>query len=69
MRGPMQAASVRSLPFRSRRGLSVWIADFRRRRRSIKEEQLEVIERMARDQRRARRAGEFAPSIGTRRLW
>jgi hypothetical protein len=47
----------------------VWIADFTRRRRSIKEEQLEVIARLAGEQRRARRAGEYTPSVVTRRLW
>jgi hypothetical protein len=69
MRGPMEAASARSLPTSSRRGLSVWIADVRRRRRAIREEQLEVIERLGREERRARRAGEYTPSVGTRRLW
>jgi hypothetical protein len=69
MRGSMEAAGARSLPTTSRRGLSVWIADVRRRRRSVKEERLEVIERLGREQRQARRAGEYRPSSGTRRVW
>jgi hypothetical protein len=69
MRGPTQAAGARVLPTSTRRGLSVWIAEVRRRRRSARDEQLEVIERLAREERRARRAGEYAPDLGTRRPW
>jgi hypothetical protein len=69
MRGPTQAAGARVLPTSARRGLSVWIAEVRRRRRSVKDERLEVIERLAREERRARRAGAYAPDLGTRRIW
>jgi hypothetical protein len=69
MGGPTPVASARSLPTSTRRGLSVWIAGKRLTRRSIKAEQLEVIERLAREERTARRAGEYTPGVGARRLW
>jgi hypothetical protein len=69
MRGPMPAVSTRSLPTESRRALFAWIADFRLRRRSAREERLEVIARLAGERRRALRAGEYVPDVGTRRLW
>jgi hypothetical protein len=69
MRGPTEAAGTRWLPSYTRRGLSGWIADIRHRRRRNSVERLEVIARLASEERRARRAGEYVPNAGTRRIW
>ena len=69
MRGESQATSVRSLPVTSRRTWSSWITEAKRRRRSTKQEHLEVIERLAREHRQSHRAGEYIPTIGPGRRW
>lgn len=67
MRGQPQAASAR-LPGRlpGPRG-PTWLEQTRERRRLRRQEQLETIARLESEQRRTRRAGEYAPDL--RRLW
>ena len=67
MRGETPATSVRSLPLIKRRSWSSWITEIRQRRRTIREGQLETVERLADQERRARRSGEYVPTLGPRR--
>ncbi len=69
MRGESTATGTRSLPSITRRSWSSWITEVKRRRRSTREEQLEVIERLTRHEREIRRSGEFVPSLGSGRRW
>jgi hypothetical protein len=67
MRGQPQAASARLLAAVPGRRWSTWLEDTRQRRRLESAERLEIIARLAEEQRRARRAGEYR--IDLRRLW
>ena len=69
MRGDLTAAGQRSLPRAPRRHWSEWIRSLRRRRREARLRRLEVIERLAAEQRHARRTGEHKPTLRTPRYW
>jgi hypothetical protein len=69
MRGDLQAASARSLPRAPRRRWSDWIRILRREKRQASLRRLETIERLAAEQRRARRAGEHDPAAMTPQRW
>ena len=70
MRGESPATSARSLPLNTRQSWSSWIAtEVRQRRRTIKEEQLETVERLASQERRTRRSGPYESNLGTQRPW
>jgi hypothetical protein len=69
MRGDLQAAGLGSLPRAPRRRWSQWIGTLRRNRRQAQLRRLEVIERMAAEQRQARRRGEHNPALTTPRHW
>jgi hypothetical protein len=69
MRGDPQVAGARVLPTISRRGWNAWIADVKRRRRRLREEQLEVIARLSAEERRSRRAGEYVRDTASSRRW
>ena len=69
MRGSLQARGTR-LPITSR-GLSwpSWPRLRTLRPRQITGEELEIIERLSSEQRRARRSGGYAPEVVLRRHW
>ncbi len=70
MRGQPQARAARLLTLTSGRSWSSWITLAVRRHRRVSQERLEVIERLASEQRRARRAGEYVPGPGRQlRRW
>jgi hypothetical protein len=67
MRGDPQAASARLLAAVPGPRWPSWLALAKQRRERNRREELEVMERLGAEQRRARRAGEYAPDL--RRLW
>ena len=67
MRGYSQAASARLRSATPGRRWSIWLEQTMQRRRHINSERLEVIERLQREQREARRSGEYVPDF--RRTW
>ncbi len=69
MRGESPATSVRSLPLGRSRTWSSWITEVRQRRQSNKQHRLETAERLARQERRARRSGEYTPTLDSARPW
>ena len=69
MRGESPATSARSLPLNMRRSWSSWITEVRQRRRTIKEEQLETVHRLASHERRMRRSGAYESNLGAQRPW
>jgi hypothetical protein len=69
MRGDLQAAGLRSLPRAPRRRWSEWIGTLRRNHRQARLRRLELIERLAAEQRQARRQGEYNPASVTPRHW
>jgi hypothetical protein len=69
MREHVEVASERLLPTIRRRGLSVWITEVKRRLSRSTEERLEVVERLAREERHARRTGEYTPDMSWDRPW
>jgi len=69
MRGQPQAGAARLLTVAPGRSWSTWITRAIPRRRRLSGERLEVIERLAREQRQARRSGEYVPEIGHVRRW
>jgi hypothetical protein len=70
MRGQPQARTARLLSLSPGRSWSSWIRLAIRRHRRVSREQLEVIERLSSEQRRARRAGEYTPDLRhQRRHW
>jgi hypothetical protein len=64
MRGQPQARAARLFSLSPGRSWSAWIMPAIRRRRHASPEQLEVIERLSSEQRRARRTGEYRPDPG-----
>jgi hypothetical protein len=66
MRGDPQATSARLVPTMRRRR---WLSSLTRRRRRIKQDELELIERLARLEREARRSGTYVPKLGPQRPW
>ena len=64
MRALPQAGPARLRPISPGRSWSSWIALTIRRRRGASQERLEVMERLASDQRHARRAGEYVSDLG-----
>jgi hypothetical protein len=69
MRGDLQAAGVRPLPRVPRRRWFEWIRALRRDHRRRRLRQVEVIERLAAEERRARRRGAYDPASLTPRHW
>jgi hypothetical protein len=63
MRAYPQAARTRMPAARARRRRSAWLTETKRRRRFLQRERLETIERMQREERRARRTGGYTPTI------
>ncbi len=69
MRGDQPALGARIWPRGIRRSWSDRISEVAERRAVRKREQLELIERAGREQRRAQRAGEFVPARCAGRRW
>ena len=70
MRGDPRAITARLPDVAPRRRWSSWIAEATRERRRVKAARLEVIERMAREERRARERGLYVPELKYRvRPW
>jgi hypothetical protein len=67
MRGESQAAGMRLLAAVPGGRWSTWIEQAKKRRHRDRVERLEAIHRLRAEERRARRAGEYAPDL--RRLW
>ena len=63
MRGYTQAVSARLLAIAPGRRWSTWLEHTKQTRAHRRGEQLELIERLDAEQRRARRAGEYAPDL------
>lgn len=63
MRGQPQAGTARLLTITPGRRWSAWITRAIPRRPRISDERLELIERIASEQRRARRSGEYVPEL------
>ena len=66
MRGHPQAISSRLVFSITRRG---WLPSIRRGGRRTKQEELELIERLDRLERDARRSGPYVPSVGPQGRW
>ncbi len=66
MRGDSQATSARLLTDVPGRRWSTWLSETDRALREARGERLELIERLASEQRRARRAGEYVADLGYR---
>jgi hypothetical protein len=66
MRGDLQATGARSLATipRGRWRVRTWITQVTRRPRRVNEERLELIERLASQERRARQSGEYVADVG-----
>jgi hypothetical protein len=62
MRGDPKA-STRLLASGPGRRWSAWRVHTKRRKLALRNEQLEVIERLGAEERRARRTGEYTPDI------
>lgn len=70
MRGDPQAITGRLPSAAPARRWSSWIAQAIEERRRIRTERLEVIERLARQERRARERGQYIPELKYRvRPW
>jgi hypothetical protein len=70
MQGESPATSVRSLPLTRRLNLwSSWISEVRDQRRTVTTQRLETAARLASETRRARRTGEWEPSVEPARPW
>jgi hypothetical protein len=69
MRGSMEAIGARPVAARTGRRWPGWITRIVRRDRGDAQERLEAIERLAAEQRRARRAGEYIPDLSWHRRW
>lgn len=67
MRGQPQAAGARLLTVVPARRWSTWRARENQTRSRLRAERLETMARLEAEQRRAQRAGEYAPDL--RRLW
>jgi hypothetical protein len=68
MRGESQATSIPSWPRSTSRSWFSWIVDVKRWRPGLSDERLEVIERLAREERRALQRGEHT-SLPSYRRW
>jgi hypothetical protein len=66
MRGDPQAISSRLVLTITRPG---WLSSMKRNRRRNRQDELEVIERLARLERNARRSGAYAPKVGPQGRW
>jgi hypothetical protein len=66
MRGSQYATSSRLLPTVT---VPRWLSSTRLGRRRISEHELEVIERLDRFERDARRSGGYTPELGPPRRW
>ena len=70
MRGDPQAIVARLPRVAPRRRWRPWITEVIQRRRQNRTEQLQVMERLAREQRRARQTGRYVPELKYRvRMW
>ena len=70
MRGDPQAIAGRLPRAAPRRWRTSWIADAIETRRRARTDRLEVIERLAREERRARQRGLYVPEVKYRvRPW
>jgi hypothetical protein len=69
MRGESQVRAGLRRPALTRERWSSWRLTLTRKRAQAKRERLEVAERLAREERRARRAGEFHPHPSQARRW
>ena len=67
MRGPPQASTARLLTIAPGRRWRSRISSLIRRRRTLSDEQLEVIARLASERRRLLRSGEYRPELRTPR--
>ena len=67
MRGQPQAASTRLPAALPSRRWSAWLEQTKERRRRLRAERLETIERLQSEERQARRSGEHTPNL--RRQW
>lgn len=63
MRGDPQVIAGRLPSIAPRRRPSSWIAEAVQERRRVRVERLEVIERLAREERRARERGLYVPEV------
>lgn len=69
MRGEQPVVGLRVWPRELKRSWSSYISELKARRAVRKRDQIEVIERLGRERRRARRAGEFVHGANTGRRW
>lgn len=69
MRGDSRAIGARPMAAAPGRRWPAWINRMKRSERMSLQEQLEVMERLSHEERRARRTGEFTPEIGRQRRW
>jgi hypothetical protein len=70
MRGELQAIAGRLPSVASNRRWSSWIGEMIHEQRRSRTERLEVIERLAREERRARQRGRYVPEVKYRvRPW
>lgn len=69
MRGESQVRAGLRRPELPRERWSAWRRTLTRKRAQAKRERLEVVERLASEERRARRAGEFRPHPAHERRW
>jgi hypothetical protein len=69
MRGESQVRADLRRPALPRERWSSWRRTLTRRRAQAKRERLEVIERLVREEREARRTGEYRPDRSQARRW
>jgi hypothetical protein len=69
MRGDVLARSARALPALPRGQWWSWCAEIKRKREQARIGRAVVIERMTREQRRARQIGAYVPGDAYRRPW
>jgi hypothetical protein len=69
MRGDPQALAGRPLAAPRGRPWAAWIARMSVKRRRDRQEQLETIDRLGAEARRALRAGEYKPNLNYDRRW
>jgi hypothetical protein len=69
MRGNLEAIGARPMAARPGRRWPGWIVRVMQRDRADAGERIEVMERLAREERRARRTGEYIPDLSWQRRW
>jgi hypothetical protein len=69
MNGDPQATSARMFATHPGGRWSSWITRVKRRRQRDNEERLELVERLAGEERRRRQSGEYFPDLRSARHW